>query len=289
MRVWCKQIAALVGLIVLGLYAAHAEEAGKPLLTFALVSDTHLGKGGDGPAKGMMQVVEEINASNAELTIFLGDLVDSGAKHEPLYPEWLKIANGLKKPFYAIPGNHDPADLFKKHICPETDRAVDAKGFRFVLFNDTVAGSHDGAVTAEQLAWVAGQVDDAAAKKLKVFLCAHIAAHPNKHPDVGWWVKSGGEELRKLMEAKRDTVVAFFAGHFHCGMRGWSDAGGVHELVLPSALWNGDRKLEGAPGFALKEFRKGYAMVDAYADRIAVRYKPIGAEAAEPLVLKRGE
>lgn len=266
--------------------AGAAEQAEKPLLEFAVVSDTHLGKGGEGPAKGMQQSVEEINASNAEFTLFLGDLVDTGAKHEPLYAEWLKIAKGLNKPFYAIPGNHDPAEFFKKHIRPETDYAFDHKGFRFVLFNDSETGSHEGVVTPEQLKWLSAQVDDAVAKKLRVVLCAHITGHPNKHPDVGWWVRKGEKEVETLLVYKGgDTIVAFLTGHFHCGLRGWSDRGGVHEIVFPALAWNGDRRLETAPGFCVKEHRKGYVLVEVCPKELRLRYKPLGAAPGGALVL----
>ncbi|HPD14636.1 MAG TPA: metallophosphoesterase [Planctomycetota bacterium] len=260
--------------------------AGEPLLTFAAVSDTHLGKGGDGPAKVLAEVVQEINDSPAEFTLFLGDLVDTGAKNEEQYPKWLETAKGLRKPFYAIPGNHDPVEFFRKHVRAETDYAFDHQGFRFVLFNDTEADSHDGAVTPEQLKWLTQQVDDAAGKKLRVVLCAHIAAHPNKHPDVGWWVRKGEKELDALLTARGgDPIVAFLSGHFHCGLRGWSDRSGVHEIVFPALAWNGDRKLETAPGFSLKESRKGYALVEVHAKELKVRYKPVGAPPQGDLVL----
>ncbi|HUT32848.1 MAG TPA: metallophosphoesterase [Planctomycetota bacterium] len=267
--------------------AQAAEDAAKPLFEFAVVSDTHLGKGGsETPAKVLAQAVEEINASPAEFTLFLGDLVDSGAKNEAQYPKWLEVAKGLKKPFYAIPGNHDPAEFFRKYVRAETDYAFDHKGFRFVLFNDSEPTTHDGVVTPEQLKWLAAQVDDAAAKKLRVVLCAHIAAHPNKHPDVGWWVRKGEKELAALLLAKGgDPLVAFLTGHFHCGLRGWSDRGGVHEIVFPALAWNGDRKLEAAPGFTIREHRKGYVLVEVRANELRLRYKPLGAPAGEPLVL----
>jgi len=269
-----------------GAFGLAAEEPARPLFIFAVVSDTHLGKGGDGPAKVLAQVVREINDSPAEFTLFLGDLVDTGAKNEPLYAEWLKLAKGLKKPFHAIPGNHDPVEFFRKHIRAETDYAFDHKGHRFVLLNDTEADSHDGAVTPEQLKWLTQQVDDAAAKKLRVVLCAHIAAHPNKHPDVGWWVRKGEKELDALLMARGgDVVVAFLSGHFHCGLRGWSDRGGAHEIVFPALAWNGDRKLETAPGFSVKESRKGYALVEVHAKELKVRYKPVGAPPLGDLVL----
>ena len=288
MGVTRREFIGSAGAMVLGgRWAAAAEAAGEPLCTVAVVSDTHLGrKGSKSPAKWMQQVVEEINASAAEMTLFLGDLVDSGAKNAALYPEWVRIARGLKKPFHAVPGNHDPKALFTKHVHPETDYTVDHKGWRFILFQDARTDSHQGTVTAEQTAWIDGQLEDAAEKKLRAILCAHIIAHPNKHPDTGWWVRTGGKELRDAVKARRGTAVACLAGHFHCGLRGWSDLAGVHELVLPSTVWNVNRRLEEAPGFALREFRRGYTLVELHAESLAVRYKPIGAAAGEPLVLR---
>jgi len=259
----------------------------EPELSLALVSDTHLGRqGSPSYAKWMQQVVEEINASPAEMTLFLGDLVDSGAKNEPLYAEWTKIAKGLKKPFYPVPGNHDPDDFFKKHVRPETDYVADHKGHRFVFFQDTRTDSHLGTITPEQLRWITEQVDAAAAKKLRVILCAHITSHKNLHPDVGWWVRTGGEEFRKMLEARSHAVVACFSGHFHCGVRGWSDLAGIPEVVVPSTAWNGNRGLDKAPGFAMEEFRRGYVLADLWPDRLRLRYKPIGAEPSAELTLR---
>ena len=266
--------------------AAAAEQAGKPLVTFAVVSDSHLGKGGDGPARVLAQVVDEINASPAEFTLFLGDLVDTGAKNEAQYPKWLEIAKGIKRPFYPIPGNHDPVEFFKKYVRAEADYAFDHKGLRFVLFNDSEPSTHDGVVTPEQLKWLAAQVGDAAAKRSRVFFCAHVAAHPNRHPDVGWWVRKGEKELEALLLARGGSpILAFLSGHFHCGLRGWSDRGGVHEIVFPALAWNGDRKLETAPGFSVEESRKGYAFVEVHAKELRVRYKPVGAPARSELTL----
>lgn len=80
------------------------------------MSDTHLGRGGEGPAKDMAQMAEEINGSNAEFTLFLGDLVDNGGKNEPQYPKWLETAKGLDKPFHPVPGSHDPAELYPREL-----------------------------------------------------------------------------------------------------------------------------------------------------------------------------
>ena len=294
MSVSRREFVALAGAAVAvhGRTAVGDENGAKPELTVALVSDTHLGrKGSKSPARWMAQAVEEINASPAEMTLFLGDLVDTGAKNEAQYPTWAKIAQALKKPYYAVPGNHDPEAFFSKYVRPRTDYVVDLEGFRFVLFQDTRTTSHLGTVTPGQVEWIARQVDDAAARKLRAILCAHVTAHPNKHPDTGWWVRTGGKELREMLRAKARTVVAFFAGHFHCGLRGWSDLAGVHEVVLPSTCWNVNRGLHKAPGFALDETRRGYVLAEVYADGLVLRYKPIGApaKASTRLALRAAE
>ena len=98
---------------------------------FALISDTHLGRGGnDKAAEQMRLAVSEINASPASLVLCCGDLVNAGEvpanrKH---YPTWVQIAGGFRSPWHAVPGNHDPIDVFTEHVRPQTDYVVDAPG-----------------------------------------------------------------------------------------------------------------------------------------------------------------
>lgn len=73
-------------------------------------------------------------------------------------------------------------------------------------------------------------------------------------------------------------------GHFHNGIRGWSDRRGpegapIHEIVFPSALYNKDRKLteQQAAGYNLREFRPGYTLVKIHGQTLTLRYKPLGA------------
>jgi len=269
-----------------GCTAGAVRKAGQRRLRLAIVADTHLGKTGFGdPAEGLRRAVDEINAAGVLMTIVLGDLVDTGKEHEALYPQWMKMAGGLKQPFFAIPGNHDPPAFFEKHISPAVDRSQVVGGWRFVFLQDTRPDSHDGAVTAAQVAWLAAQAAEARASGQRVILCAHIARHPNEKPDMGWYVRTGAGKLAAWLEANRGTVAAILSGHHHCGLRGWSDAGGVHEVLAPSLCWNFDRDLSKAPGFSMPERRRGYVLADLAPDRLALRYKPLGAEALEPLVL----
>ena len=112
-------------------------------MRYLIFTDIH------GNLEELLAMFKAIQKMRVDHYIFLGDLVDTGAKNEAQYPEWTKIAKGLQKPFYPIPGNHDPEDFFRKHVRPETDYAVDHKGYRFLLFQDTRTDSHLGTVTPD--------------------------------------------------------------------------------------------------------------------------------------------
>jgi hypothetical protein len=278
--------------------AAGAGLAATPLLadatpdfSFALVTDTHLGKPGGDYVKRMSDAVAEINASPAAFTVFCGDLVDHGEEQfqQKLYGKWMDLAKGLKAEWRAVPGNHDPIAQFKKHVNPETDAVLDYKGYRVLTFADAEPNpGHLGVVTEDQVKWLQARLDEAKGKR--VILAAHVIYHENKSPDVGWYIKAPAvrEAFGKLLAANKQ-VVAFFGGHLHCGMRGWSDtAHGIHEVVLPCVSYNNDRKLDKAPGFAVREFRPAWVRVDVFGDKLVLNYKPVGAAvaAAKELALK---
>jgi hypothetical protein len=81
-----------------------------------------------------------------------------------------------------------------------------------------------------------------------------------------------------MLEKNRTAIVAFFAGHMHTGLRGWSDTEGrIHEIVLPSNCWNFDgKKMKNAPGFAFTEDRPGWVLAKITPQLMTLSYKPIG-------------
>lgn len=260
---------------------SEAADATKPLVTVALPSDTHLGRSNEKDVELMKRAVEEINASTAEATIFCGDLVNNGenSNNERRYSQWLDIAKQLKRDHFAVPGNHDPDALFLKHVRSEADYSFSLNDHRFVCFrNAEVNPGHMGVVTPAQLKWLEQEVLEGARQQQRVILIAHVIHHKNQHPDVGWYIKEGREAFQKLLESQRH-IVAMFGGHFHCGLRGWTDTADVAEVVLPSVSWNRDRGLKEAPGFKLDEFRSGFTLVDVFRDKLTLKYKPLGAEA----------
>lgn len=265
-----------------GLRAVCADDvAMRPKFTFALITDTHLGRSA-AEERNLPKIVAEVNQSDAAFTMFCGDLVDNGQKpeNEGRYATWMETAKNLKRDWFAVPGNHDPDALFVKHVRPETDFAFDHEGVSFICFRNAQPNpGHDGIVTPEQFKWLDARLADAKRKGQRVILVAHLIYHKNQHPDVGWYIKEGREEFGRLLE-NNEHVVAFLAGHFHCGFRGWDDSSGVHEIILPSASWNANRGLAKAPGYSLNEFRIGHMLCDVFSDKLRLRYKPLGAEVA---------
>jgi predicted phosphodiesterase len=285
-----RQFAIASGGLLAAPFVTAADPA--PEFSFALITDNHLGKPGADYVKRMQLAVAEINDSKAAFTVFCGDLVDRGEveANQKRYDEWLEIAKSLKRDWTAVPGNHDPVEKFKKQIRKETDSILDYKNYRVIAFADAEPNpGHLGVVSEEQLKWLKERLDQSKKQDRRVVLAAHVIHHANAHPDVGWYIKEKSirAAFGKLLMDHRQ-IVAFFAGHAHCGMRGWSDtAHGIHEVILPCSSYNVDRKLDAAPGFAVRDFRPAWVQVDVHPKKLVLNYKPIGAAmaAAKELML----
>lgn len=270
-----------LGTVAGGVFAlaqtSDAELAIAQRISFALVSDTHLGyRDGTTARDQWAKVADELQQSDVDFVLHLGDIVDGGRVGE--YPIYMRIRDSIGKPVYEIPGNHDHLPHFKRYISGESDRTVDRGSFRFVLMNNARYGEHDGFLTAEQCAWLERQCHSAVQDGRSIFVCMHVPVHYNVHPDRGWYVKPehGQAQFYEIINRYQDRVIGILHGHFHNGIRGWSDR--VPEIAFPSVLYNQDRNLEsqGAPGYNLDEFRPGYSLVTVIANEMAVRYKPTG-------------
>ena len=264
--------------------------AGRKLseLSFVVVTDTHLGRRDQtAPAELWKKTAAKIEAAPGAFVLHLGDVVDSGREEQ--YPIYLETRKVIRKPVHEIPGNHDPHELFERHIRKPVDMAFDHEWLRVLLLGNAHRDSHEGFLTAEQLAWLGGQCEDAAKRDLMLLIGMHVPVHTNLHPDRGWFVKpaNGQTEFYALMTKHADRVVALIHGHFHNGLRGWDDHAPVHEIVFPSALYNQDRQLEakGAPGYNLPEFRPGYTLVSIRDGAMELDYRVTGKDAKASKIL----
>ena len=256
---------------------AFADER-KPV-EFIVVTDTHIGyQEKESALKLWAKTAAEIEQSRGEFVLHLGDLVDRGVDER--YPQYLEARKQIRKPIHEIPGNHDPAETFQKHIRQEVDFAFTHDWVRVVLVNNSHTDSHDGFLTDKQLAWLAEQSETAQKENQTLLFCLHVPVHANKHPDRGWYVKPvhGQQQIYDLLKKYERHTLALFHGHFHNGLRGWQDHGPLHEVCFPSALYNQDRKLEEqkGPGYNPPEFRPGYTRVKITGQEIQIRFQAHG-------------
>jgi 3',5'-cyclic AMP phosphodiesterase CpdA len=265
---------------------SFAQSADDKPFTFALITDTHIGRTGELDVEHFKATINEINASPAEFTLHCGDLVDNGQdpNREHRYEQWMQLAGKFKNPWHAVPGNHDPIATFKKHIHPETEIAVDRDPYRFLLFADAKLNpAHDGAVSPAQIAWLDKELDKANSENRKVFLVAHIIYHKNEKPDRGWFIETGRDEFKNLLEKHHDNIVAFFTGHHHVGLRGWDDTFGIHEVVLPSNSWNSNEHLDKQSGYWDPDLRPAYTLATVTGSSIELHVKPVETPGNSPV------
>jgi hypothetical protein len=221
-----------------------------------------------------------MNDGTASFVLHLGDVVDGGREQQ--YPLYVQARAKLHKPVFEVPGNHDPQTLFDKYIREEVDTSFERDGIRFVLFNNSDPASHMGFIKPAQLKWLAAQCAAAAKADQFIVLACHVPVHANRHPDRGWYVKpeDGQSEFYALLEQHRRRVLFMAHGHFHNGIRGWSDHSPLVEFSVPSNCYNQDRGLiaKQAPGFAVDEFRPGYVTATLGRGKLRLDYKPLQAE-----------
>ncbi len=252
-----------------------------PPLEFSVVSDTHLGyRDQPAAARNWQQAAAQLARQPGRFVLHLGDLVDRG--REAQYPLYLAAKRRIGKPVHEVPGNHDPVELFTRYVRPQVETAVTYDWLRLVLMNNSRTDSHNGFLTAGQLDWLQQQLRRTRQENRWALLAMHVPAHKNLHPDRGWYVhpEHGQRRLYRLLAEYRDRVLAIFHGHFHNGIRGWNDHAPLHEVVFPSLLYNGDRKLmqQGAPGYNLPEFRPGWVQVRIARGTMQLQYRPLRGE-----------
>ena len=145
-----------------------------PQHTIAHISDTHFlsdGKplfGSVTTEKNLRRALDQLVASDVrpEAIVFTGDLADLG---EPDAYRRLRaivepVAESLGAQVVWVMGNHDERLQYSHELfdvdgseAPQ-DRVYDVGGLRIISLDTTVPGYHHGALTAEQLAWLADEL-----------------------------------------------------------------------------------------------------------------------------------
>lgn len=225
------------------------------------------------PTEMLDRTVEDINRRNVDYVFSTGDLTGSGRPAE--YDAFDASIAALDAPFAAIPGNHDVPKSFASHDNPPVSWFADrygVDGLPFVLpvgdvdligldtsGDPSVADSHDGAVSDEQLAWL----DDALAASDRPIVAVHHnlsgamdqfdAYRRAIDPDLGTPpVLRNPEPLVDVLTAHDVPLVV--SGHLHIPMV--AETRGIRELLVPTTC----------------TFPQAYLVVDVTEAGTAVRY-----------------
>ena len=235
------------------LLLAVATLAASAQTRIALLADLHVSPGNRNSQK-LKEVVEEINASAAQIVIVAGDLTNEGSDEELKCVKG--ILDGLKKPQYVIPGNHE--DQWSQSACK---RFVDMWGSdRFVTELDgmVIVGINcgpymkaaDGHIKQEDLTWI-----DETLSKHKDKRVISVNHYPITYEDLDNY-----DQYINLLSKYR--VAVHLCGHHHVFKH---YRGGEIDALMNRALdmRNGDY---------------GYTIIEIEGDKLRQYNKPLGGE-----------
>ena len=132
------------------------------LLDIVQITDCHIfptqqGRfGGVDTAATLSRVIDHINtAESPDMVLVTGDLVND--PEAPAYERLLALLKRLKTRVYCLPGNHDLPALMHRLINTAnvaTDNVLEGRHWRVVLLDTMLPGTHSGALSGNELAFL---------------------------------------------------------------------------------------------------------------------------------------
>ena len=265
-------------MIQLGQYPAASH-------VIAHVSDTHLLAGGR-PLYGEVntiehlgQALEQLERSSAkpQAIVFTGDLADLGEPDAYIRLRELvePIAARMGAQVIWVMGNHDERPeysrlLFDEESAAPQDRVYDIDGLRIISFDTTVPGYHHGAITDDQLDWLADVLASPAPHG--TLLAVHHPPIPTPMLEAMGMLEL--QDQPKLAEVLRGTDVrAILAGHLHYSTH--STFAGIPVSVASATCYTldlsaKDRLLSGV------DFGQSVNVVHVYDEQLVHSIIPVG-------------
>ncbi len=206
---------------------ATASPTAVPSLTFAVAGDSRHNPEIYG------RVLAAVAASGSEFLVHTGDLVDKGTEDQ--WQTFEQSMGGFPLPFYPVPGNHDglggELDGYLAHSrAPAAHYSLDKGPLHLVM-----ADTHNGGVSAAELAWMRNDLSGTAQPIKMVFM-----HHPPFDPDGTDHIMAYGNE--SVMDLMVEMAVDYvFVGHIHAYAHGERD--GVSYYITGGAgapLYAGD-------------------------------------------------
>ena len=230
----------------------RADEAAKPLLRIALVTDLHYA---DKPTKGtrhyrdtlpkLDEMTTLFSKQNPHLLLSLGDHVDTAADlpaEKSAFQQVVRAFSRLNCPRHALLGNHCVETLTKSEALeilnqPRSYYSFDAADHHFILldacFREDGApyGRHnfhwsDANIPPEELDWLRADLRNTPHKTL-VFTHQCLDMPNNPHG-----IKNA-PQVREILE-QSNKVLAVFQGHYHRG--GYNHINNIHYCTLKALI-----------------------------------------------------
>lgn len=253
---------------------AQAANSEKRLFSVGLIADaqyTDAKPGGIRHYRKSIQklgaAVQDLNESQVDFSIHLGDLID---RDFSCFDDILEPLRELKTPVHQILGNHDFAvdedkkpEVADKMGIKETYYAFSKSGFRFIFLDGTElstfaqpkdspihqeamamltefkakkrknAQSWNSAIGPKQLIWLKKQLSETTKAGEKAIISCHYPILPDNIHNL--W---NDQELLSLMNQHSDTVIAWFNGHNHAG--NYAQHQGVHYVTVQGMVDTAD-------------------------------------------------
>ena len=239
------------------------------LLSFALLTDTHICTGNPRPMEDLQRSIADINQNpNIEFVVITGDLTESGdrASIQAIKDE----LDNLNVPFYATSGNHETTwsesgVMDFTRVFGDSRFAFSHNGMYFIGFNSgPVIRMADGHVAPQDIAWLQHNLDSVSrAGDAPIFVFTH---YPLRNGDVDNWY-----EVTDVL--RQHNVQCIMGGHYHRNLL--FDCDGIADVLNRSNLRD-------------KDTINGYSII-TITDSIRFYEKRIGLEEEHWLSLPFGQ
>lgn len=230
-----SNVVLIILFFVITTWGIQVTNAATSNLKFAQVSDVHFASNSQNTLYRLTKespdifddVVDQINSTpNIDFVMFTGDQINTPYEQELI--KFIKHANNLKYPWYAVLGNHDicvggylTKTLYRQIL------SLKNKNFKFdnmyysftpksgykVIVLDSIIDNRitaNGEINETQLSWLDNQLKTAKNDTVLIFM--HV---PPKEPfDSPSHSLINSDEFCKILK-KYNNPIAVFSGHYH--------------------------------------------------------------------------
>lgn len=253
------------------------------LLRFVQISDTHINHdphyNKDGathtPLMGAKALVHQLKLLpfTPDFVLHTGDVAYDPV--EDSYPAAREILSGIEAPVYYLAGNHDDAAFLQRGMLDSSDILTpfdyefEVNGVQVVCMDSNrAAPDWKGAVSAEQLAWLAERTNAQDERPLIVAL-----HHPVLEMGAEFWDEKmclvDGEQFHQTLLTAKARLRGVFSGHVHQNTVVTRD--GITYFTVLSSWYQMHNNLNGGIGEADRTANPGFNVVTVTRNQTYVR------------------